>query len=537
MCCEAYFELLISDLFIGCFESYPGNYSLSVLNSSTAVCREACASQGYNYAGLEGRVCTCSEEIPGESPVSVSLCSVPCEDLSNQTCGGDGKMSLYSVTAARHFLNVTTPITDLFITYSPGTSMMENNTLSLEINVTESGEAGFKVDFGDGSNIFYSQRTVWSHNYSQPGSYQLQVTALNEISSLTVQQVIVVEEITTTSPAPTTTVLPLTDLSLSYTSPGLLSVPVDFILTFSNPDKMACFLWDFGDNTVWMFGPSTCQAPSTVNGSSVVSLSMNVLSVNHLYSTAGQYDVSVTGKDSWYDAMAQIRVEVINSTCVPPSVSILALSQDTDSPVWWPQSHRLEILVSTQARCVPSQTLLYNWNLHMVNPQGTPIQTIALSGADKSVLVISPGSLTPGFYYTDVTVSHQNDNRLSHSSSGYFEITKDNLFVRPQGGQQRTVCDSRDLELGVEVFFGRSVTPVSDSSLTYAWSCLPMSTLCAEVSSLTTAGNVQKVVVTSGKLITGVYSLTVQVTRDAITSQVEQRLIVKNCSDPSAHLR
>ncbi|CAG2231191.1 unnamed protein product [Mytilus edulis] len=66
------------------------------------------------------------------------------------------------------------------------TILLINETLSLEFEVNDQTYAGYKVDAGDGRNVNYTSYNSTEIRFHTQGFYFVEVTAMNEISSITV---------------------------------------------------------------------------------------------------------------------------------------------------------------------------------------------------------------------------------------------------------------------------------------------------------------------------------------------------------------
>ncbi|KAH6694087.1 WSC domain-containing protein [Plectosphaerella plurivora] len=88
-------------LYTGCFANLDGkslNYrsSTSSKDMTTEKCVAECKGNGYRYAGLEyGGVCYCGNTVKGDE-LDSSKCSFKCNGNTDEYCGGDKSMSLYS---------------------------------------------------------------------------------------------------------------------------------------------------------------------------------------------------------------------------------------------------------------------------------------------------------------------------------------------------------------------------------------------------------------------------------------------------------
>ncbi|KAK2017628.1 WSC domain-containing protein [Colletotrichum eremochloae] len=87
---------------IGCYSDNPASRALTSgigLSGGVRVsdCTTACASQGYEYAGVEfGRECFCGSSIQnGAKPIAADSCNMPCTGDKTQYCGGAGAINMY----------------------------------------------------------------------------------------------------------------------------------------------------------------------------------------------------------------------------------------------------------------------------------------------------------------------------------------------------------------------------------------------------------------------------------------------------------
>ena len=156
-----------------------------------------------------------------------------------------------------------------------------NGTLSVHVSVNGTDPQYF-YDFGDQTNLTLRQ-SIGNHSYTTHGEYVLNVTAFNYISSLAINDKVMVCK----------PVIPL--LGLSVTSPATnLSDPVKFTMSLAQGSDFEC-LFDYGDGSFEFFGKSCYNLTYFADGvTSDRSPFMDLeFKASHNYTEVGRYDVYV----------------------------------------------------------------------------------------------------------------------------------------------------------------------------------------------------------------------------------------------------
>ncbi|XP_075034854.1 kremen protein 2 isoform X2 [Mixophyes fleayi] len=110
--------------YVGCFLDFGSPPALSGASGTSAkltiqTCIRYCRGEGYQYAGVEaGYACFCGSpsDVDALQMVSSSQCDQVCFGRTNQLCGGDGKLSVYSVWVGACHYNLSSTFGVL---YSP----------------------------------------------------------------------------------------------------------------------------------------------------------------------------------------------------------------------------------------------------------------------------------------------------------------------------------------------------------------------------------------------------------------------------------
>lgn len=79
------------------------DYSYSASTMTTTICKQACQSRGFTYAGTQsGNACWCGNTFTQtQNLMPSSQCSTPCVGNTTQTCGGSWRMDVYNATGVR----------------------------------------------------------------------------------------------------------------------------------------------------------------------------------------------------------------------------------------------------------------------------------------------------------------------------------------------------------------------------------------------------------------------------------------------------
>lgn len=141
-------------------------------------CSWYCKNISYIYSYVISSTCYCLNHDEDVLQIfdSVNL------TITND-CLHDQKIQ--QATGLRDFIQPV-PIILFNVTASPGLFLLINETLSLEFEVNDQTYAGYKVDAGDGRNVNYTSYNSTEISFHTQGFYFVEVTAMNEISSITV---------------------------------------------------------------------------------------------------------------------------------------------------------------------------------------------------------------------------------------------------------------------------------------------------------------------------------------------------------------
>ena len=179
----------------GCYSAAPLSTTKGVAPSfindtgqPTVDCRRAC-DKVYRYAIVLNSDCLCLHSLQNGVQVSDATCDVTCDDV---TCGGSGgHYSAYRTTANRPFPTIL-PVTSFSVAiegiYSPfNTSfpVVDFNETFLVVPKPVGGTyVMYKISYGDGSPVVYSENVNWTYSYTNAGIYLLEITAMNEHSEI-----------------------------------------------------------------------------------------------------------------------------------------------------------------------------------------------------------------------------------------------------------------------------------------------------------------------------------------------------------------
>ena len=170
----------------------------------------------------------------------------------------------------------------LFPPHSPTLYVATATDVTLERVLHRGTHAICKFDFGDSSLPVVSSRSKVNHTYHTPGTYHVNVTCYNHVSSVWSElgSTIIVE-----------TAVLLKNISLSVV-PAVLGTTSVFNLRINRGNLFLCS-WDFGDGRT-----STTSFPLTT------------VAVNHTYNEPGTYAVNVTCRNVVGDSSAVVVADV-----------------------------------------------------------------------------------------------------------------------------------------------------------------------------------------------------------------------------------
>ncbi|XP_048582698.1 polycystic kidney disease and receptor for egg jelly-related protein [Nematostella vectensis] len=159
------------------FSSGPGDYDPHDI--SPIRCLEQCGIK-YKYAALQdGRLCLCSNTLPGTPKLDDSECNTPCPGSSKWPssehylkCGGPLKNSVYN--AGERILGFTLQKIESLNILEP---------VNIHGGITNGINVSYVFDLGDGTLVTKpSSEPKARHIYDKPGSYVVTATASNIIS-------------------------------------------------------------------------------------------------------------------------------------------------------------------------------------------------------------------------------------------------------------------------------------------------------------------------------------------------------------------
>lgn len=131
----------------------------------------------YEYSYIISTTCYC-----GYDDLEV-LNIFDSENLTTSHICDSGYL-VQQTTGLRDFLQPL-EITSFNVIFIPGLVIVTNETLNIEFVVNEGSLAGYKIDSKDGKSVFYTSYNKTTLIYDNFGVYEVEVMALNEISSMT----------------------------------------------------------------------------------------------------------------------------------------------------------------------------------------------------------------------------------------------------------------------------------------------------------------------------------------------------------------
>lgn len=146
----------------------------------------------------------------------------------------------------------------------------------------------YYIHFGDGKNATSNESRI-KHSYFTYGNYRLNITAFNDISSVSKNT-----DVTVCKP-----VIPISQLKVTA-SPTNISDPVTFTLSMAEGSDIECS-FEFGDDTFEYFGSRCFNKTYLPNGvTSDKTPFMNLeFKMHHNYSKVGRYEVHVYFLNRW----------------------------------------------------------------------------------------------------------------------------------------------------------------------------------------------------------------------------------------------
>ena len=298
-----------------------------------------------------------------------------------------------------------------------------NESVNIEVSLKNGSSPEFVIDFKDGSELFVTHRQAVHHKFDPHSSYEVNVTARNNVS----------QEFTLVDIAVVKPVLTLRGLSVS-TSPTAVNDAAKLVLHLTEGSDFFC-LWQFGDGSI--LNSSYEHLSFYFDGKTTDKRPFQNLTfyVHHKYTSAAIFHVSVSCQNRLSSQVASAKIVIqtlikgLNIIQVPTQVV------GREFQVSW------KILSGTNA----------TFNVTIDRGIVSSIHILASEGFAKIVLT------TPGQY--TIWVSAQ--NLVSPIQTQSAEITAD---VPVSNVTVKVTHESRDLEMNQNVTFtvqlGTGTSPV-----------------------------------------------------------------------------
>ena len=176
-----------------------------------------------------------------------------------------------------------------------------NESVNIAVNLKNGSNPQFVFDFNDGSELFVTHRHAVDYKFNPHFSYEVKVTARNNVS----------QEFTLVDIAVVKPVLTLKGLSVS-TSPTAVNDVAKLVLRLSEGSDFFC-LWQFGDGSI--LNSSYEHLSFYFDGKTTEKKPFQNLTfyVHHKYTSAGIFQVSVTCQNrlSLQVALAKIVIQTL----------------------------------------------------------------------------------------------------------------------------------------------------------------------------------------------------------------------------------
>ena len=278
-------------------------------------------------------------------------------------------------------------------------------------------------DFGDGNStqILSTQNlSVVSYTYANLGTYDINVTCSNALSSKTFNLKFAIQK-------------QITGLSFVNDGPKEMNDTVSHKVTATDLGTDSCYYIDLGDGNSVGFGKPHCKSKyphvtfKDINNASYI--------VQNMY-----YEVKV-----FYDLLhawnlvsefkIENRLPILKIYCGYPNTSIVELSSDVNAPTKISRSTSVRLEAKTTVICRATNIKDYTWDLNKIT------LTKVLIGAKQS-LGIMESSLIPeksldyGLYVVNYNVSMRDQDGVWTAVEAFIEVVPEDLIVIISGGQE-----------------------------------------------------------------------------------------------------
>ncbi|XP_046579125.1 polycystic kidney disease protein 1-like 2 [Haliotis rubra] len=327
-------------------------------------------------------------------------------------------------------------------------------------------------DLGDGTAITQNYTRSYptasdtvEHIYNDTGNYEVTIWASNSFNNVSETLTVHVQN-------------KVAGLILTSNAPVRFNKPITFLLTVISPGTDTCFMFDFNDGSVMLYGVASCPSRPEYKGIKFKENSGSSLMVSNVYQFAGTYNVTVNSSNEVSWDVVSLPVIVLEYLCIEPQVQILGLSKDELSPVTIKRSKRFELSANIDTQCDPPVNTVYNWVMERVSVSGNQshqmvdvIEEITNPTNGLPSMTVPSRYLPYGVYKISLTVSYEVGSDYNTTDYSFIEIIPSQLKFSISGDYLRTVYVGDDLVVNGSASYDPDYSGNTVKGLQYKWYC------------------------------------------------------------------
>ncbi|KAL9957163.1 hypothetical protein ACROYT_G038767 [Oculina patagonica] len=386
--------------------------------------------------------------------------------VSNQISSGNASVEV-KIQDKVHGLNFSAHVTD-FVNTCP-----EREKFFPQKGVfPEEYPIFFNASITNGTNVSYT----WildgvqipgincNHTFSATGNHTIQLTAANDVSNMTANMSITVEE-------------SIVGVSLTTNGPAEEKIqPVNFTLKMEKKGTDSCFKIDLieeGSDPIYY----KTGTPSVNCSSSAEPLENKPeIKFDHTYAKAKDLGYPVTLKAKNRVSCFWIRDEnskaaVVKGPCYKPIITAPGIGNSMETRTKYKRSKDIDIKTVNTIKCHNVSTQ-YWWNISQL--VGDPTELGKKIKTDSSDLLIPARMFNYGLYELSFLIRMVYEPGVFKEEKFYIEVVESKLVATIDGGTEKTVGSNVRLEMNAEKSHDPDTLPLNihSSGLKFAWFCM-----------------------------------------------------------------
>ncbi|KAK3089119.1 hypothetical protein FSP39_001015, partial [Pinctada imbricata] len=285
---------------------------------------------------------------------------------------------------------------------------------------------------------------------AKPGTYSVDITAINPLFSRTISRTIQIME-------------PVEGITIDDGGIHAAAYALKkFNMSFTYVGSDSCVVVDFGDDRgLKAYGSSAVCAANPQSSSAVYisDITTNRIEIDHTYIAMGTFIVSANGFNSYSTATANFTHVISTVDCSQPRLGIKNRKENFYDPQKFVKSLRLNIVGVTDINCAHTLNNEKRWTLFKVDTntgeETDEINITALSSSKKAALSLPPLYLEYGLYKAVYFIvmdpgQFQSNETFSTSVDHFVEIIESPLVVRIFSGGTTKVNRGYGIQVTIE---------------------------------------------------------------------------------------